>query len=45
MEIKEAIDKKKKKQQQQQQQQNTVFILKCKNLNIKKEIMKILLNT
>ena len=32
MEIKEAIDKKKK---QQQQQQNTVFILKCKNLNIK----------
>ena len=42
MEIKEAIDKKKKKQQQQQ---NTVFILKCKNLNIKKEIMKILLNT
>ena len=41
MEIKEAIDKKKK----QQQQQNTVFILKCKNLNIKKEIMKILLNT
>ena len=42
MEIKEAIDKKKK---QQQQQQNTVFILKCKNLNIKKEIMKILLNT
>ena len=38
MEIKEAIDKK----QQQQQQQNTVFILKCKNLNIKKEIMKIL---
>ena len=41
MEIKEAIDKKKKKQQQQ----NTVFILKCKNLNIKKEIMKILLNT
>ena len=43
MEIKEAMDKKKK--QQQQQQQNTVFILKCKNLNIKKEIMKILLNT
>ena len=40
MEIKEAINKKK-----QQQQQNTVFILKCKNLNIKKEIMKILLNT
>ena len=40
MEIKEAMDKKKK--QQQQQQQNTVFILKCKNLNIKKEIMKIL---
>ena len=34
MEIKEAIDKKK-----QQQQQNNVFILKCKNLNIKKEIM------
>ena len=29
MEIKEAIEKKK------QQQQNTVFILKCKNLNIK----------
>lgn len=43
MEIKEAMDKKKK--QQKQQQQNTVFILKCKNLNIKKEIMKILLNT
>ena len=42
MEIKEAIDKKKN---QQQQQQNTVFILKCKNLNKKKEIMKILLNT
>ena len=41
MEIKEAIDKK-QQQQQQQQQQNTVFILKCKNLNIKKEIMKIL---
>ena len=39
MEIKEAIEKK------QQQQQNTVFILKCKNLNIKKEIMEILLNT
>ena len=39
MEIKEALEK------QQQQQQNTVFILKCKNLNIKKEIIKILLNT
>ena len=39
MEIKEALEK------QQQQQQNTVFILKCKNLNIKKKIMKILLST